>query len=104
MLSWQIKVHGFCIQINHFFNQKPYEDVRGCSMQFNLSDSVVLMKRINVQNHHWLRGHFMISKINEILLELRTRESKVMKEKKAVITLYHCTKVVLWSLIACHAP
>lgn len=46
----------------------------------------------------------MISKINEILLELKTRESKVMKEKKAVITLYHCTKVVLWSLIACHAP
>lgn len=73
-------------------------------MQFNLSDSVVLMKRINVQNHHWLRGLFMISKINEILLELKTRESKVMKEKKAVITLYHCTKVVLWSLIACHAP
>lgn len=29
----------------------------------------------------------MISKINEILLELKTRESKVMKEKKAVITL-----------------
>lgn len=25
-------------------------------------------------------------------------------EKKAVVTFYPCTKVVLWLLIACHTP
>lgn len=47
VLSWQKKVHGFCIQMNHCFHLTEYREMitGGCSMAFCLFNSVVLMNQ-----------------------------------------------------------